>query len=124
VHVTNGYRDGLIGAKESSLQQGFDEGFPFGASAGLKAGWVLGVLQGLERSTRPEDKAKVRDVLKAAKETLAFGEVVEVMKVEEAEDSQDTKEDPLVMEDVKIKDDILGGWQIEVQKVLDSTVVE
>lgn len=50
VHVTSGYRDGISVSKAEFVQQGFDEGFSLGAVIGLKAGWLLGVLEGLVRA--------------------------------------------------------------------------
>ncbi|OJD37343.1 essential protein yae1 [Diplodia corticola] len=47
VHVTAGYRDGLAESKAGHVQDGFDEGFPLGAVLGMKAGWALGVLEGV-----------------------------------------------------------------------------
>ena len=35
-HYKKGYVDGITQAKESSLQQGFDDGYPEGAKLGLK----------------------------------------------------------------------------------------
>ena len=46
-HSTAGYRDGIAAAKEKSLQPGFDEGFSLGATFGLKAGALVGELEGL-----------------------------------------------------------------------------
>ncbi|KAK5136199.1 hypothetical protein LTR08_004036 [Meristemomyces frigidus] len=50
VHVTNGYREGVAGSKEVFMQEGFDEGYALGAELGLKAGWCLGVLEGVGRA--------------------------------------------------------------------------
>lgn len=50
VHVTSGYRDGISVSKAEHVQQGFDEGFSLGAVIGLKAGWLMGVLEGLVRA--------------------------------------------------------------------------
>ncbi|KAL8714224.1 MAG: hypothetical protein Q9220_001953 [cf. Caloplaca sp. 1 TL-2023] len=47
IHVTNGYRDGIASAKDQALQPGFDEAYPLGAVLGLRAGYILGVLEGL-----------------------------------------------------------------------------
>ncbi|KAI4120705.1 MAG: hypothetical protein LQ338_006821 [Usnochroma carphineum] len=46
-HVTNGYRDGIASSKDQALQPGFDEAYPLGAILGLRAGYILGVLEGL-----------------------------------------------------------------------------
>ena len=52
VHVTSGYRDGISVSKAEHVQHGFDEGFSLGAVIGLKAGWLLGVLEGLVRAVQ------------------------------------------------------------------------
>ncbi|KAK6465952.1 hypothetical protein DFJ63DRAFT_35619 [Scheffersomyces coipomensis] len=44
-HQKQGYLDGLSSAKEESLQQGFDEGFPNGALLGLTVGKLLAELK-------------------------------------------------------------------------------
>jgi flagellar biosynthesis/type III secretory pathway protein FliH len=46
-HVTEGYREGIAWSKEKFIQEGFDEGYSLGAELGLKAGWCLGVLEGV-----------------------------------------------------------------------------
>ncbi|KAK4152526.1 hypothetical protein C8A00DRAFT_44422 [Chaetomidium leptoderma] len=46
-HHTAGYRDGIALAKARTAQQGFDEGYPLGATIGARAGQLLGVLEGL-----------------------------------------------------------------------------
>jgi hypothetical protein len=52
IHVTNGYREGIAASKEQHLQIGFDEGYSLGAEIGLKAGWCMGVLDGLMNAVR------------------------------------------------------------------------
>jgi hypothetical protein len=54
IHVTNGYREGIAASKEQHLQIGFDEGYSLGAEIGLKAGWCMGVLDGLTNTVRSE----------------------------------------------------------------------
>lgn len=65
VHVTSGYRDGISVSKAEHVQQGFDEGFSLGATIGLKAGWLLGVLEGLVRAIQ-----SASDIPEAAKEEV------------------------------------------------------
>ncbi|CAK7897499.1 protein Yae1p [[Candida] anglica] len=43
-HTKQGYLDGLSQAKESSLQQGFDEGYPVGGAMGVRVGAILAQL--------------------------------------------------------------------------------
>ncbi|KAH0367759.1 essential protein-like protein Yae1, partial [Aureobasidium melanogenum] len=52
VHVTSGYRDGISASKAEHVQHGFDEGFSLSAVIGSKAGFLLGVLEGIVRSLR------------------------------------------------------------------------
>lgn len=49
-HTKQGYLDGLSNAKESSLQQGFDEGFPKGAGLGIKIGHILSTIKSYDES--------------------------------------------------------------------------
>ncbi|KUM63114.1 hypothetical protein ACN42_g3983 [Penicillium freii] len=48
-HVTAGYRDGTSASKGAHVQEGFDGGFPVGAQLGMRAGTVLGIMEGLLR---------------------------------------------------------------------------
>lgn len=45
-HTNSGYLDGITVSKEKSLQGGFDEGYPEGATMGLEVGRILGFFQG------------------------------------------------------------------------------
>lgn len=44
IHVKQGYLDGLSKAKESSLQDGFDDGYPLGANFAIRVGQILSKL--------------------------------------------------------------------------------
>lgn len=46
-HYNAGYLEGISSSKDGFLQQGFDSGYPSGASIGLQVGEILGILQGL-----------------------------------------------------------------------------
>ncbi|GAP82364.1 putative ABC1 domain-containing protein [Rosellinia necatrix] len=46
-HNTVGYRDGITVGKAGSIQAGFDQGFALGANIGIRAGQVLGLLEGI-----------------------------------------------------------------------------
>ncbi|OJJ84320.1 Yae1 family protein [Aspergillus glaucus CBS 516.65] len=48
-HVTTGYRDGISLSKGEHVQDGFDAGFPVGAQLGMRAGTVLGIMEGVLR---------------------------------------------------------------------------
>ncbi|KAM0718129.1 hypothetical protein Q7P37_006461 [Cladosporium fusiforme] len=82
-HVTEGYREGIAESKEKYIQAGFDEGYSLGAELGLKAGWCLGVLEGIckawekarvdggkEPSGCLEDGAKPTELYEKAKDEL------------------------------------------------------
>ena len=63
-HMTDGYREGLSVGKARVIQPGFDAGYPIGVEIALRAGKVLGVLEGylavkgdaLDAKTRGEVK--------------------------------------------------------------------
>lgn len=44
MHTKQGYLDGISNAKESSLQEGFDDLYPKGAQLGIAVGGILGAL--------------------------------------------------------------------------------
>ncbi|KAI1163552.1 hypothetical protein F5B18DRAFT_309937 [Nemania serpens] len=46
-HNTVGYREGITAGKASSMQAGFDQGFVIGANIGIRAGQILGLLEGI-----------------------------------------------------------------------------
>lgn len=46
-HNTVGYREGIAAGKASSIQAGFDQGFALGANIGIRAGQILGLLEGI-----------------------------------------------------------------------------
>ncbi|KAK8099202.1 Essential protein Yae1- N terminal [Apiospora kogelbergensis] len=56
-HTTAGYRDGITVAKASSIQVGFDEGFSLGGTIGLKAGQLLGYLEGIAGALRASNNS-------------------------------------------------------------------
>lgn len=68
-HTTAGYREGVTVAKAASVQSGFDEGFGLGAALGLRAGEVVGVLEGLAAAV-PGDE-RLTKLLGQASEDLA-----------------------------------------------------
>ncbi|KAK1757334.1 hypothetical protein QBC47DRAFT_399673 [Echria macrotheca] len=79
-HSTAGYRDGIALAKASSVQAGFDEGYSLGATIGLRAGKVLGVLEGLvfsfssssssSSSSHTQESERLRGLLEDARREL------------------------------------------------------
>lgn len=62
-HVTQGYIDGIAQAQEASLQNGFDEGFPNGASLGCRVGRVLALLHGFPEFEEAKNELNVTSVL-------------------------------------------------------------
>lgn len=46
-HYNSGYLEGISSSKDGYLQEGFDSGYPLGATVGLEVGQILGTLQGL-----------------------------------------------------------------------------
>lgn len=80
-HVTEGYREGVAESKEKFIQAGFDEGYSLGAEIGLKAGWCLGVLEGVckalektqagdSKASGQQDNVEAEELFKKAKEEL------------------------------------------------------
>ena len=60
-HSTAGYRDGITAAKAQSIQVGFDEGFSLGGTIGLKAGQLLGYLEGIAGALRASSNGNTGD---------------------------------------------------------------
>ncbi|CDR39960.1 CYFA0S04e00936g1_1 [Cyberlindnera fabianii] len=75
VHAKQGYLAGLSSAKEESLQQGFDEGYPSGAIIGLEVGKILGTLQ-LLSSFNGVAGTKAKELLSTAKTELHIKKVL------------------------------------------------
>ncbi|KAI1823701.1 hypothetical protein F4861DRAFT_305167 [Xylaria intraflava] len=46
-HNTVGYRQGITAGKAVTIQAGFDDGFALGANIGIRAGQILGLLEGV-----------------------------------------------------------------------------
>ncbi|KAK7207545.1 hypothetical protein BZA70DRAFT_286900 [Myxozyma melibiosi] len=46
-HSQQGYLEGVTSGKPSSVQKGFDDGYPLGSEIGLCVGRIIGILQGL-----------------------------------------------------------------------------
>lgn len=62
LHITNGYREGIALSKESHIQAGFDEGFSLGGEIGQRAGWILGVLDGMARGVKSKKKDEDHEI--------------------------------------------------------------
>ena len=84
--MTNGYREGIAASKEKHIQEGFDEGYSLGAEIALKAGWIIGALEGLRyalASQKPSDengeavdaREVTAELLKQAEEELKMAKL-------------------------------------------------
>lgn len=60
-HSKRGYLDGVTKSKDTNLQEGFDNGFPTGASLGLQVGRLLGTLQALVSKYGDENDILLED---------------------------------------------------------------
>ena len=78
-HSTTGYREGITEGKAQSIQAGFDEGYGLGANIGLKAGHILGLLEGITAALgqhsagdadHPNEHARVNQLLVSARVEL------------------------------------------------------
>lgn len=80
-HRTSGYREGLSSAKNTTIQEGFDEGYGLGAVMGLEVGTILGLLEGIYASVlklgKDEhlEKDRIRSLLEKARRDLRTEEV-------------------------------------------------
>jgi len=70
-HETAGYRDGITAAKATSVQAGFDEGYGLGATIGLRAGELLGVLEGLVNAVSADRRDPLRRLWDQARGELS-----------------------------------------------------
>ncbi|KAJ5116315.1 Essential protein Yae1 N-terminal [Penicillium angulare] len=59
-HVTAGYRDGVSVSKGERVQDGFDAAFPVGAQLGMRAGTILGILEGITRGLEERSASVVK----------------------------------------------------------------
>ncbi|KAI4721418.1 essential protein-like protein Yae1 [Aureobasidium sp. EXF-10727] len=126
VHVTSGYRDGISVSKASHVQHGFDEGFALGAVIGTKAGFLLGVFEGIVRciASSTSIPAEVKQELIAkfvvAREELGlqslfgrdyFGED----GIWKFEVTGEGKEEEVTFRDVAGAHPVLVKWESEVE---------
>lgn len=76
---TDAYREGLSNSKGQYVQEGFDEGYSLGATIGLRAGYILGILQGFAAAWKSQDAQEykqVLEVLERAQAELAIGDLL------------------------------------------------
>ncbi|KAL5606326.1 hypothetical protein BROUX41_002743 [Berkeleyomyces rouxiae] len=126
-HATNGYRDGVIAAKATSIQAGFDEGFSLGATFGKVAGQIHGMLNGIAEAL-PRDTAENREIVAlvaAAQQALC----VEAIFASEywngdgtwkynVPEENDDDEAAVVFEDVVRAHPVIQQWSKTVEKVM------
>lgn len=62
-HVSQGYLDGITHAQELGLQKGFDDGYPAGASLGIRVGRILARLHGTPEFDRAKGELNITKVL-------------------------------------------------------------
>ena len=99
MHVTAGYRDGIAVAREKAVQGGFDEGWILGAALGMRAGYVLGVMEGIVAAIGPDaDTGKEgNDAVRESRERLReAGNEMVIVRREREEVGGEFKADGLV----------------------------
>ncbi|KAI1079623.1 hypothetical protein F5B20DRAFT_158520 [Whalleya microplaca] len=130
-HSTEGYREGITAGKAECIQAGFDEGYGLGANVGLKAGQVLGLLEGIAtalRETQLDDSAHADQLLSEGRKELSikciFGEeywapngnwkyTVKGSKNETGIFFEDVaNEHPIIMKWTRIVDDEVRRWSL------------
>lgn len=84
-HMTDGYREGLSVGKAKVMQQGFDQGYPAGVTIALRAGNVLGVLEGMiaAKDVEHEFRLEIRNVYEQARTELVVSDMLKNISDEE-----------------------------------------
>ncbi|KAK7917190.1 ABC1 domain containing protein [Apiospora marii] len=135
-HSTAGYRDGITAAKAQSIQVGFDEGFSLGGTIGLKAGQLLGYLEGIAGALRASSNGSTGDepnhepasaLLARAQTELAaetvFGEQFwnsdGTWNYEIASNTSEQHDDNIIFEDVANAHPAITKWTRIVGDLLD-----
>ncbi|KAL0261822.1 Essential protein Yae1, N terminal [Diplodia seriata] len=139
VHVTAGYRDGLAESKAGHVQDGFDEGFPLGAVLGMKAGWALGVLEGVAVAFRAAalGKGKVEgaaEAFEAARRQLVDArkelDMVSLFGQEYFDEEGiwkyhvDGREDEVTFEEVAAQHPLVSKWLVAVDELVEKARVD
>lgn len=120
-HATAGYREGITAAKAQSIQAGFDEGFSLAATIGLKAGELLGYLEGIAAALRAvggDDHKQACQLLADAREKLSTTMIFDEQywnpdgtwkyHVAPAADSGSDKD--IIFEDVASSHPLISSW--------------
>ncbi|KAK7515621.1 hypothetical protein IWZ03DRAFT_313553 [Phyllosticta citriasiana] len=135
VHVTAGYRDGIAVSKAAHVQEGFDEGFPLGAVMGLRAGRVVGVLEGVvgalrcafdldldqeKEKNKEKEFAATKHLLRLAREELDVGALFGPQYFDEEgiwRFGVDGNEDDITFEVVAARHPVLAKWEKTVEQL-------
>lgn len=106
-HMTDGYREGLSIGKAKVMQKGFDAGYPIGVSIAMRAGKVLGCIEGVlaAKDLSDESRRTVRKLLDRAKQELAITALLKDMN------DQDIAGFESVPSSIQR---VLGKWESEV----------
>lgn len=75
LHHKQGYLEGITKAKESTLQHGFDTGYPQGAALGIEIGEIVGSLQ-IWSAQSDERGERAKELLMRAKRELHISKVL------------------------------------------------
>lgn len=113
-HVTSGYREGLSIGKAAVIQSGFDSGYPIGVEIALRAGKVIGVLEGmvatLAKVESGEGKNQVKAMLEKVKREMDVKELLRGV------------EDEVVARDggvLEVVEGVLGRWEKEIDMLFE-----
>ncbi|KAI0393753.1 hypothetical protein F5Y17DRAFT_430620 [Xylariaceae sp. FL0594] len=71
-HSNTGYREGITMGKSTTIQEGFDQGYVLGASIGMKAGQVVGLLQAISAALVKKDDSGGADEAACAADLLSM----------------------------------------------------
>lgn len=94
-HMTDGYREGLSVGKAQVIQQGFDAGYPLGFKIALRAGKVLGMLEGVlavkKGGLEGKELEDVKEMYEKAKRELDVKELLKGVNDEVLNQAKDVK---------------------------------
>ena len=114
-HITSGYREGLSIGKATVIQSGFDSGYPIGVEIALRAGKVIGLLEGmvaaLAKVEAGERREKVKAMLEKAKREMDVKELLRGV-----EDEVVAREGGLL----EVVGGMLGRWEREAEEVFET----
>jgi hypothetical protein len=102
-HTTAGYRDGAALARGAAVQPGFDEGHLLGAAIGIRAGYLIGVVEGMEVG--------------------CIGNAATILHDEVAAITKELKVESLLGKEW-IAEDGTWKWEVDAQSEEDATIAE